>query len=192
MDQTQNMDIKRLPEDFLPEGATLEQRWKALRLNVQAWYERCAIANKHNDIGRAGDLQWTYKQVTIPSEESLQDDQQIDDVLAWYRERSRSSCANGAIFWYLHQTPPSTLGPRLFARGVGPNWKPLWMWCELACLPKTAKVNTEFEVQVASDDHSSVKEDEIMEALYRIQPRRVWHLLLLNRVTVALAAVRLT
>src|SRR5277367_3362860 len=122
MDREGHMDVKRLPEEFLAENATLEQRWKSLGLNVQAWYKRLSLAKEQSDIGCVGELLWTYNQVTIPSEESLQDDQQIDDILNWYRDRCHLNRANGAIFWYLHETPPVELGARLFARGVGPNW----------------------------------------------------------------------
>lgn len=170
------MDVKRLPEDFLTENAALEQRWKALRLNVQAWYERYSLAQGQNDIGRAGELQWTYNQLTIPSEDSLQDDQQINDILDWYRDRHLLNRAKGAIFWYLHQTPPVTLGARLFARGVGPNWNPLWMWCEVSHIHANHEVNSTFEIRIAGEDLSSLGNDAVMEALYRMRPRRVWHL----------------
>jgi hypothetical protein len=81
MDREGHMDVKRLPEEFLAENATLEQRWRALRFNVQAWYERLSLAKEQSDIECVGELLWTYNQATIPSEESLQDDQQIDDIL---------------------------------------------------------------------------------------------------------------
>jgi GNAT superfamily N-acetyltransferase len=176
MDREGHMDVKRLPEEFLAESATLELRWKALRLNVQAWYERLSLAKGQSDIGCVGELLWTYNQVTIPSEESLQDDQQIDGILNWYRDRCHLNRANGAIFWYLHETSPVALGARLFARGVGPNWSPLWMWCELSHIHGNNEINPAFEIQIAGKDPSSLDNDAAMEALYRMQPRRVWHL----------------
>ena len=176
MDREGNTDVKRLPEDFLTANATLEQQWKALRLNVQAWYERFSLAQGQSEIGRAGELLWTYNQLTIPSEDSLQEGHQINDILNWFRDRHLLNRAKGAIFWYLHQTPPATLGARLFARGVGPNWSPLWMWCELSHILDNHEVNSAFEIRIAGEDLSSLDNCAVMEALYQMQPRRVWHL----------------
>jgi GNAT superfamily N-acetyltransferase len=170
------MDIEQLEEEFLVENASLEQRWKALRLNVQAWYERYSLAQGNSDIGRAGELLWTYNHLTIPSEESLRDDQQIVDILNWYQDRKHLSKARGAIFWYLHETLPVTLGARLFAQGVGPNWNPLWMWCELSRVQGSQEVNSNFDIKIASNAPNSSADEGVMEALQRIQPRRVWHL----------------
>jgi GNAT superfamily N-acetyltransferase len=176
MDRAGNMDVKRLPEDFLTENATLEQRWQALRLNVRAWCERSSLAQEQSEIGRAGELLWTYNQLTVPSEDSLQDDQQINDILNWYRDRHLLNTAKGAIFWYLHQIPPVTLGARFFARGVGPNWSPLWMWCELSHIHDNQEVNSTFEIRIAGEHLSSLHNDAVMEALHQMQPRTVWHL----------------
>lgn len=164
-----------LPETFLKADATPERQWLALQINVQAWYERWALAQGNSKIGRDGELLWTYSQLTIPSEDSLQDDRLIHHILNWYRSQNP---LHGAIFWYLHQTPPTRLGARLFARGVGPNWEPHWMWCELCHLQSNHERKPNFEIRILMEGVSEFdnKLDPTIAALAKAQPRRVWHL----------------
>ncbi len=137
------MDQQYVSETFLGEDPTIEQQWRALRLNVQACYERLARAEGKEEMLCKGDILGTYNQLTIPSEESVQDDQQLDRILDWYRSQRP---LHGAICWYLHPTPPATLGARLFARGVEPNWKPHWMWCELRHLQSNRPHASTFKI----------------------------------------------
>ena len=145
------MDVTQ-PDDFLGNEATISQRWVSLRLNIQAFYERDAKTQENKRTGRSGDILWTSKHFTVPSEESLQDDELLGSILDWYRKQIPLS---GAIVWYLHHMPPINLGARLYARGVWPNWEPHWMWCELDQLQQRDNGGRLFEIRIApSDDHS--------------------------------------
>ena len=168
------MDQTPFPTElFLTEDATFEQRWVALGLNVQAWYERDAQAAGKEAMGRVGGLLWTYSQCTIPSEDVLEDDRQIDHLLNWYRSQHP---LHGAIAWYLHPTPPVRLGARLFARGVGPNWEPHWMWCELHRLSSNRPLASTFEIRFTERQDYEDEPDPMLSALTGMAPRRVWHL----------------
>lgn len=163
-----------LPANFLGSAPALEDRWQALCLNVQAWYERQARADGKEVKGHAGELLWTPSQLTIPSEEALEDDQQIESILDWYR---RQQPLRGAIWWYLHPKPPINLGARLFARGVGPNWEPHWMWCELRRLQSASPHASTFEIRrIGAEALSSTqrKRDPMLAALVQMYPRQVW------------------
>lgn len=168
------MDQTPFPTELvLTEDATFEQRWVALRLNVQTWYERNAQAAGEEAIGRVGELLWTPSQCTIPSEDALENDRQIDQMLNWYRGQKP---LHGAICWYLHPRPPVRLGARLFARGVGPNWEPHWMWCELHHLPSYDPQVSTFEIHLIEKEDSEDEPDPMLSALTGMKPRQVWHL----------------
>jgi predicted N-acetyltransferase YhbS len=172
-----------LPQIFLGEGATVEQRWRALHQNVQAYYQRTAQAGTSSHIGNLGDLTWTSDHFCILSENCLREDHVIDEILKWFRSQRP---LQGAIWWYLHPDPPSELDARLFARGICPNWKPHWMWCDLHQLPKSSPENSKFAVRIATaaDYLASVEENDVVaEALSTVVPRRVFHLIACRGIT---------
>lgn len=171
------MDHLYIAETFLGDEPTIEQRWQALRLNIQACYERLSIAEGKEEMRRVGDIRGTYDHLTVPSEESLQDDQQLDHILDWYRHQRP---LHSAICWYLYPTPPAALGARLFARGVEPNWQPHWMWYELSHLQPDRFPTSNFEIKVMGEEklpHVKRKAVALRTALTQMQPRRVWYLI---------------
>jgi hypothetical protein len=132
------MDQGPLQDLFLADEPTWEQRWLALSLNMQAWFERRAQANG-GKVAREGGMMWTYgplgeSHITISSIDALQDGEQMDRVLAWYRQRHP---LRGGLCWYLAATAPGDLGAQLFARGFEPNWQPHWMWRELRSMDRS-------------------------------------------------------
>ena len=164
-----------LPEPFL-EDATLERRWRALCQTLQAYHQRTAQAEANSHTGYSGDLVWTNTHLCVPSEHSLENDHVIDEILTWYRIRRPRQ---GALWWYLHPKPPEKLDARLFARGLSPNWRPHWMWCDLRLLPTHAPSDSKFAIGIATrEDYlvSNEESDAVAEALSTVVPRRVFHL----------------
>lgn len=166
-----------LPERFLAEEVTLEQRWRALHQNTQAYYLRTAQAGTGSHIRTSGNLVWTSNHFCIPSEKSLQDDHVVDEILTWYRSQRP---LQGAVWWYLHPGTPLKLGARLFARGVCPNWDPIWMWCDLRQLQKSPLTDPKFTIRTATAEDYLVSDEEnngTVQAISTVVPRRVFHLL---------------
>jgi GNAT superfamily N-acetyltransferase len=164
-----------LPETFLGEEATTEQRWRALHHNVQAYYQRIAQTEESSKVGSLGDIVWTSKRLATASESSLQDVHVIDEILSWYRSQSP---LQGAVWWYLHAKAPLKLEAHLLARGFFPDGNPLWMWCNLRALPKSPPADSKFTIRLATDEDYLVSDDEsdvITQALCEVIPRRVFH-----------------
>src|SRR3954466_999279 len=129
-------------ELFLDVDATIEQRWQALSLNIQACCERLA---GDRDVVREDGIMWTYSHVTISAVDVSQINKQIDRLVNWYR---RQHPLQGAICWYLTATPPGDLTARMFARGFEPNWQPHWMWCELSDLKEHHAYPSDVSIRV--------------------------------------------
>lgn len=177
------MEQEPSQELFLEENPALERRWQALSLNMQAWYERWAMAG-HGNVMRSGDVVGTYtpieSHIAISSVDTPLIGEQVDRLLDWYRGLHP---LRGGICWYLHQTPPGDLGARLFARGFEPNWQPLWMWCELRDLRSDYAHSSSFDIQIVEEEPGEQVEDlpyyhpeeaTMRAALYRLYPRRIW------------------
>lgn len=176
------MEQKPSQERFLEENPALEKRWQALSLNMQAWYERWAMAG-HGKVMRSGDVMGTYtsieSHIAISSVDTPLIGEQMDRLLDWYRGLRP---LRGGICWYLQQTPPGDLGARLFARGFEPNWQPHWMWCELRDLRSNYTHSSSFDIQIMEDEPGKLVEDlpyyrpeetAMRSALQRMYPRRV-------------------
>ena len=180
------MDQEPLHELFLAEDPTSEQRWLALSLNKQAWFERWTSAGG-GEVVREGGMMWTYtpmgeSHITISALDAFQGGEQVDRALAWYRQRHP---LHGGLCWYLAAADPGDLGARLFARGFEPNWQPHWMWLELRHLQKNHARSATFDIQIVEDEaawqvddlpYYSVEEAAILAALHRVHPRHVWDL----------------
>ncbi|KAE9370222.1 hypothetical protein N431DRAFT_426623 [Stipitochalara longipes BDJ] len=137
---------------FLPPEADLSQRWVALRLNVQAWYLHCSRTSEDPSTFRIGDILCTTSQCTLPSEESVEDDQVLDSIIDWYRTHRQK----GAIIWYLHPKVPVHLDARFYAHGVCPNWEPHWMWCDLKEMKQAEKPSDRFNIRVKAENESAL------------------------------------
>jgi GNAT superfamily N-acetyltransferase len=151
------MDQEPLHELFLADEPTLEQRWRALSLNMQAWFERRVLAGD-GEVAREGGMLWTYapmeeSNITISAFDTLQGGEQVDRVLAWYRQRRP---LRGGLCWYLAATPPGDLGARLFARGFEPNWQPHWMWLELRSMDRSNVRSATFDIRIVEDESVSI------------------------------------
>ncbi|KAH8773894.1 GCN5-related N-acetyltransferase [Hyaloscypha sp. PMI_1271] len=136
---------------FLPPESSLSQRWVALCLQVQAWYLHCSRASENPSIFRIGDILCTTSHFTLPSEESVEDDQVLESIIDWYRVHRQ----NGAIIWYLHPKAPVHLDARFYARGVCPNWEPHWMWCDLREMMQAGKPRDRFKIRVKAESEST-------------------------------------
>lgn len=136
---------------FLPPEADLSQRWIALRLQVQAWYLHCSRTSESPSTFRIGDILCTTSHCTLPSEESVKDDQVLESIIDWYR----ANCQQGAIIWYLHPKAPVHLDARFYARGVCPNWEPHWMWCDLREEKQAGKPSDRFKIRVKAEGESA-------------------------------------
>lgn len=179
MEQNQSQDF------LLADDPTLEQRWQALCLNVQIWYERLARASD-DLIYRAEGIMGTSDMITISSLDERSAGDQIDCMLNWYRGLSSFK---GAICWYLGPTPPRDLDAQLFARGFAPNWQPHWMWCELHHLQRNVTlpagytlcvVEEKINRQVADVPYYMAEDAEILANLRYTCPRHVWQLVVLQ------------
>lgn len=168
-------------EDFLQEDSLSEQRWRALQLNIETFYERLAQAQGKSAIYENG-VMWTQNHMAISAVDPSQIGQQIDRALKWYRSQRPPG---EAICWYLTAAPPANLAAYLFARGFEPNWQPHWMWCELRYLAEASTSSSSFTIQIIEENQRWQVEDlpnyhkrdgAIFAALARIHPRRVWQL----------------
>jgi predicted N-acetyltransferase YhbS len=180
------MDQEPLQELFLAGEPAWEQRWQALCLNMQAWVERWALVSG-GEVAHEGGMMWTYtpmgeSHITIPSLDALQDGEQVDRILDWYRQRRP---LHGGLCWYLDAADPGDLGVRLFARGFEPNWQPHWMWLELRHLQKHHVRSATFDIRIVEDEaewrvddlpYYNAEEAAIIATLRRTHPRYVWHL----------------
>jgi ribosomal protein S18 acetylase RimI-like enzyme len=168
------------PINFLGETSSLERKYRAIQLNLQAFHQRLAEADGEPRVSQHGDLSWTASDFVIPSENSLEDSRKIDEIMDWYRDRRPP---RGAIFWYLNCLPPSSLEARLFARGLAPNWRAHWMWCSPRRLEHQPKCQG-IEVRISTPEDSNILDKDkcaALMALARIQPRRVFHILALRQ-----------
>lgn len=177
------MRKRQQPEPlFLEEDPAPDQRWQALSLNVQAWYERLTRAGG-GDIVREGGVMGADGHMTIASVDPLQINDDLDRILDWYRGRRR---LREAICWYLHPAPPGDLDARLFARGFAPNWQPHWMWCDLRHFHRNDDRLSPFDIQVVENEPVWQRDDlpnydpqdaPVFAALYRAYPHRAPSLL---------------
>ncbi|QBD74838.1 GNAT family N-acetyltransferase [Ktedonosporobacter rubrisoli] len=133
---------------YLEEDPTLEQRWQALRLNVQTCYERLTRAS-NKDIFQEAEVMGAQDHMTIASVNPLQIGTQLDHLLAWYREQKP---LQEVICWYLHPAPPKDLEALLLARGFAPNWQAHWMWCDLRHLSPHHNRPANLDIRVSENE----------------------------------------
>jgi GNAT superfamily N-acetyltransferase len=172
------MEQRPIRGTFLEEDATLEQRWRALRSNIETYYEREAMVRGEDFVVEDG-MTWTEQHMTISSVHTMQVGEQIDNVLEWYRGRDSFG---GAICWYLNAGSPEGLAAQLYARGFSPNWQPLWMWCELQdvqsyVVPEHITmrvVREEAAWQVEDLPYYKPEETVRLAELQRRYPQNVW------------------
>lgn len=168
---------KPTSETAFLDNPTIQDKWQALRLNVEAWYQRYALAQHEEQILRMADVLLTPEHATIPNEASLRDGSQIDQILDWYRNNSDP---RSTIIWYLHPSSPSSeLNAKLLARGVSTNWEPHWMWCSLAERIQPSQPNSLVDIRITgpADVQKALKEESSVtsrdaEAVTRL----VWHI----------------
>lgn len=175
------MDKSQAENFLLVDEPTSEQRWQALRLNVQTWYER--LAQVGDSLIYHGDgLMGTSDMITISSLDERLAGEQLDRMLSWYR---RLPSFQGAICWFLGPTPPPDLDARLYARGLAPNWQPHWMWCELRHLRPALTLPAGYSVRVLDEearqqahDLPYYTEEEALTLTHarRTYPDHVWQL----------------
>ncbi len=172
-------------EGFLAEDASFEQRWRALRLNVETYYEREAYARGEETVSEDG-MMWTDQHITIGAVDTTRTGEQIDRALEWYRNRDGF---NGAICWYLNAMLPEGLEAQLYARGFSPNWQPLWMWCELQDVQKQSIDPTHVTIKAVREEavwqvddlpYYKLEEAPMMAVLQRLYPKFVWQLVALQ------------
>ena len=162
---------------YLGSEAPASDRWDALRLNVEACYERSALARPAHRAYRPGQLLLTTEHAVIPSQDAVQSDNQIDDMMEWYRNLPETAAP---IIWFVNAAaPPLQLCARMLARGASPNWEPHWMWCELdelTCPPphQTVDIHT---VEPHEELTPPRDEDVATKALAQAVPRRIWHVI---------------
>lgn len=116
---------------FLGENPTHPQLERAIAANSREWILR-VTRSSGGEIRRENGATWVHApggeaQVAFPRLTAAKAGEQLDTMMAYYRERRPPSI----LFWSLLPAQPRDLGARLLARGFDWCWQPHWMWLDL-------------------------------------------------------------
>src|SRR6516225_7596753 len=133
--------------------ATDSQLEQAVADNHTQLFYRNAIA-RGGDIRKAQGLTYTYdgkdhqSMIAFPCMEEDIADQQLDEMMAWYREHPN----RGLGCWSLDPPRPADLGARLLARGFQDGWRPCWMALDLSLMQMDYEIPAQLRI-VADNYH---------------------------------------
>ncbi|HEY4209313.1 MAG TPA: GNAT family N-acetyltransferase [Puia sp.] len=133
---------------------TDSQLEKAVAHNHAQLFYRNAIA-RGGEVRSVGNLSFTYdgkgfqSMVAFPSLAEATADEQLDEMMAWYREHP----TRGLGCWSLVPPRPADLGARLLARGFQDGWRPCWMAAELAAITEEIPA----QLQIVADNQLSLQ-----------------------------------
>ncbi|KAI5364640.1 Putative GNAT domain, acyl-CoA N-acyltransferase [Septoria linicola] len=164
----------------LVSGFSNDEKWQAIRRDIEAWYQVQVADRGQCDFQRLGDVVLHAQYVLIPSEDSLEKTD-LDMVFVWYKKNGKDD----TIFLYLLDSDmPDDLNQRLLARGAMLESRAHWMWCNLNDRTGHSSEPSNINVRLMQHQGSTKQDLPVVGDAATQQPRTVWHIAALRSGTV--------
>ena len=157
----------------IPGSMSDEDRWRAVRHDIDAWYTKWISARHDGKCRRIGDSMITSGYALISSE-AYMDEANLGDLLDWYREHATTK---SLYLYYLSSTPPNRLSRSLLDKGATLETRPHWMWCDLDRRPNTQRNSSDINVKWVERLQSSDPGISVFNSLAKEKPRTVFHVI---------------